>query len=115
MRGENIEELWYGFWLIKAVASLSFLFVVVLLCKRFLRCIPWNRVKRRSAKHSMVHSLGTLRPPRTSMLLSTKLSISAAAKGRGATDERCDRLICPLDVKDREPFSIPPAQRNPIK
>jgi hypothetical protein len=64
MRGENIEELWYGFWLIKAVASLSFLFVVVLLCKRFLRCIPWNRVKRRSVKHSMVHSLGTLRPPR---------------------------------------------------
>jgi hypothetical protein len=64
MRGENIEELWYGFWLIKAVASLSFLFVVVLLCKRFLSCIPWNRVKRRSDKHSMVHSLGTLRPPR---------------------------------------------------
>jgi hypothetical protein len=64
MRGENIEELWYGFWLIKAVVSLSFLFVVVLLCKRFLRCVPWNRVKRRSAKHSMVHSLGTLRPPR---------------------------------------------------
>jgi hypothetical protein len=63
MRGENIEELWYGFWLIKAVVSLSFLFVV-LLCKRFLRCIPWNRVKRRSAKHSMVHSLGTLQPPR---------------------------------------------------
>jgi hypothetical protein len=23
MRGENIEELWYGFWLIKAVVSLS--------------------------------------------------------------------------------------------
>ena len=64
MRGENIEELWYGFWLIRAVVSLSFLFVVVLLCKRFLRCIPWNRVKRRSAKHSMVHSLGTLQPPR---------------------------------------------------
>lgn len=64
MRGENIAELWYGFWLIKTVVSLSFLFVVVLLCKRFLRCIPWNRVKRRSAKHSMVHSLGTLQPPR---------------------------------------------------
>ena len=64
MRGENIEELWYGFWLIKAVVSLSFLFVVVLLCKRFLRCIPWNRVKRRSAKHPMVHSLGILQPPR---------------------------------------------------
>ena len=63
MRGDNIEELWYGFWLIKAVVSLSFLFVVVLLCKRFLRCIPWNRVKPRSAKHSMVHSLGTRQPP----------------------------------------------------
>ena len=63
MRGENIEELWYGFWLIKAVVFLSFLFVV-LLCKRFLRCISWNRVKRRSAKHSMVHSLGILQPPR---------------------------------------------------
>jgi hypothetical protein len=44
MRAENIEELWYGFWLIKAVVSLSFLFVVVLLCKRCLRCIPWNLV-----------------------------------------------------------------------
>ena len=64
MRGENIEELWYGFWLIKAVVSLSLLFVVVLLCKRFFRCIPWNRVKRRSAKRSMVHSLGILKPPR---------------------------------------------------
>jgi hypothetical protein len=63
MRGENIEELWYGFWLIKAVVTLSFLFLVVLLCKRFLSCIPWNRVKRHSAKHSMVHSLGIL-PPR---------------------------------------------------
>ena len=62
MRGENIEELCYGFWLIKAVVSLSFLFVVVLLCIRFLRCIPWNRVEQRSAKHSMVHSLGTLQP-----------------------------------------------------
>ena len=64
MRGENIAELWYGFWLVKAVVSLSFLFVVVLLCKRFLRSIPWNRVKRRSAKHSVVHSLGSLQPPR---------------------------------------------------
>jgi hypothetical protein len=64
MGGENMEELWYGFWLIKAVVSLSFLFVVVLLCKRFLGCIPWNRAKRRSAKHSMVLSLGTLQPPR---------------------------------------------------
>ena len=64
MRGENIEELWYGFRLIKAVVSLSFLLVVVPLCKRFLRCIPWNRVQRRSAKHSMVHPLSILQPLR---------------------------------------------------
>jgi hypothetical protein len=64
MRGENIEELWYGFLLIKAIVSLSFLFVVVLLCKRLLHCIPWNRVTWRSAKHSMVHSLGIQEPLR---------------------------------------------------
>jgi hypothetical protein len=64
MGGESIEELWYGFWLIKAIVSLSVLWAVALLCKWVLRCIPWNRVKRRSDKHSMVHSLGTLRPPR---------------------------------------------------
>lgn len=62
MRGENIEELWYGFWLIKAVVCLAFLFVFVLLCKWFFRCIPWNRVNRRSAKHSMVRSLSILQP-----------------------------------------------------
>jgi uncharacterized membrane protein len=33
MRGEKIEGLWYGFWLIKAVVSLSFLFVIVLLLR----------------------------------------------------------------------------------
>jgi hypothetical protein len=107
MRGENIEELWYGFWLIKAVASLSFLFVVVLLCKRFLRCIPGIVLSgvqpntRWCIRSAPCDLLGT------SMLRSPKLSISAAAKGRGTTDERCDRLICPLDVKDRERCTFP--------
>jgi hypothetical protein len=64
MGTENIEELWYGFWLIRAVVSLSVLWVVALLSRWVLRCIPWNRVKRRSTKHSMVHSLGTGQPPR---------------------------------------------------
>ena len=34
--------------LIKAVVTLFVVSVVVLLCKRFLRCIPCNRLKRRS-------------------------------------------------------------------
>jgi hypothetical protein len=64
MKGENIEELWYGFCLIEAVVSVIVLSAVVLLGQRFLRSIPWNRVKRRSAKHPMVHSLGTVQPTR---------------------------------------------------
>jgi hypothetical protein len=31
-----------------------------------LRCIPSNRVERRSAKHPMVHSLDTVQLPRKS-------------------------------------------------
>ena len=64
MGDQNIEELWYGFWLIKAIVSLSVLWAVALLCKWVLRCIPWNRIKRRSTKPSMVHSLGTLQSSR---------------------------------------------------
>jgi hypothetical protein len=62
MRRENIEELWYGVWLSKAVVSLSFLFVAVPLRERFLRCIPWDRFKRRSVKHPMVHLLDPVYP-----------------------------------------------------
>ena len=64
MRGENIEELWYGFCLIEAVVTVLVLSVVILLGQRLLHCIPWNRVKRRSASHPMVHSLGIVQPPR---------------------------------------------------
>jgi hypothetical protein len=63
MGGDNVEQLWYGLCLIKAVLVLFVVSVVVLLCKWFLCCIPWDRVRRRSAKHPMVHSLGTLQPP----------------------------------------------------
>jgi hypothetical protein len=72
VRGENIEMLWYGFCLIEAVVTVFVLYVAVLLGQRFLRCIPWNRVKRRSAKHPMVHSLGTVRPPRKSDVSKSK-------------------------------------------
>lgn len=64
MGGDNVEQVWYGLCLIKAVVSLFVVSVVVLLCKRFLDCISCNRVKRRSAKHPMVHSLGTVQPTR---------------------------------------------------
>jgi hypothetical protein len=66
MGGDNVEQLWYGLCLIKAVGTLFVVCVVVLLCKRFLRSIPFNRVKRRSAKHPMVHSIGTVQPTRKS-------------------------------------------------
>ena len=63
MEGDDVEQLWYGLCLIKAVVVLLVVSVVVLLCRRLLRCIPWNRVRQCSAKHPMVHSLGTLKPP----------------------------------------------------
>ena len=67
MGNENVEEIWYALWLIKAIiaiVSLCFFGAVALICKRLLRRIPWDRVKRRSVKHTMVHSFGTLKPPR---------------------------------------------------
>jgi hypothetical protein len=58
MEGDNVELLWYGLCVINAVVTLFVVSVVGLLCKQFLRCISRNRVKRRSAKHPMVHLLG---------------------------------------------------------
>ncbi len=64
MRGNNVEQLWYGLCLIEALVTLFVVSVAVLLIKQFLRCIPCNHVKRCSAKHSMTHTLGTVRPTR---------------------------------------------------
>ena len=64
MGGDNVEQVWYGLCLIKAVVTLFVVSVAVLLCKRFLHDIPCNRVKRRSAEHPMAHSLGTVQPTR---------------------------------------------------
>jgi hypothetical protein len=64
---EDMEQIWYALWLIKAIVaivSVCFFGAVALICKRLLRRIPWDRVKRRSVKHTMVHSIGTLQPPR---------------------------------------------------
>jgi hypothetical protein len=64
---ENVEQIWYALWLIKAIVvivSVCFFGAVALICKRLLRRIPWDRAKRRSVKHTMVHSFGTLQPPR---------------------------------------------------
>ena len=67
MGNEDVEQIWYALWLIKAIVaivSVCFFGAVALICKRLLRRIPWDRVKRRSVKHTMVHSIGTLQPPR---------------------------------------------------
>jgi hypothetical protein len=64
MGDENVELIWYGFCLIKALVLLFVCLAVALLCKWLVRRIPWKSVKRRPVKHAIVHSLGTLRPPR---------------------------------------------------
>jgi len=63
MGDDNVELLWYGLCLIKALVTFFVVFLVVLLCKRFLRSIPFNRV-RHPPKHPMVHSLGTVQSTR---------------------------------------------------
>jgi hypothetical protein len=64
MGGDNVELLWCGLCLIKALITLFVVLVVILLCKRFLRCIPCNCASQRSAKHPMVHSLLTVQATR---------------------------------------------------
>jgi uncharacterized membrane protein len=64
MGDDNVQQIWYGLYLIKAVVALFVVSVVVLLCVRVLRYILCDRIKRRSAKHPMVHSLGTVQPTR---------------------------------------------------
>jgi hypothetical protein len=64
MGGDNVELLWCGLCLIKALITLFVVLVVVLLFKRLCRCIPCNFAMRRSAKHPLVHSLDTVQPTR---------------------------------------------------
>jgi hypothetical protein len=64
---ENVEQIWHALWLIKAIVaivSLCFFGAVALICKRLLRHIPWDRVKRSSVKYIMVQSFDTLQLPR---------------------------------------------------
>ena len=86
MRNENVEQIWHALWLIKAIVaivSLCFFGTVALICKRLLRRIPWDRIKRRSVKHTLVHSFGTLQPPRN-----FDASESKAADLRGGERKR---------------------------
>ena len=64
MGRDNVEQMWYGLYLIETVLILFVVSVVVLLSERFLRSIPWNRLKRPAPKHPMVHPLGTVQPTR---------------------------------------------------
>lgn len=64
MGGDNVEQVWLGLCLIKAIVTLFVVSLVVPLCWRFLRSILCNRVRRRPPKHRMVHPLGTVQPTR---------------------------------------------------
>ena len=64
MGGGNVEQVWFGFGLIKAIVTLFVVSLVVLLCWRFLPSIPSKRVRRLPPEHPMVHPLGTVQPSR---------------------------------------------------
>jgi hypothetical protein len=64
MGGDNVEQVWFGLCLIKAIVTLFVVSLVVRLCWRFLRSILCNRIRRRPLEHPMVHPLGTVQPTR---------------------------------------------------
>jgi hypothetical protein len=63
MGDKNVAELWLAIWLLKAIGTLFLLWVAILLCKWGLRSVRLKREKRRFSKMTIVHPLGTLRPP----------------------------------------------------
>ena len=65
MRGENVELLWYEFWFTKGMILLVLLWAMTLFSKWLLRHIFGSRIERRSDKHAIMLSLGTLPPPRS--------------------------------------------------
>jgi hypothetical protein len=64
MGDDSVELVWYGLCLFEAVILLFAFLAVALLYKWLLRLFPWKSVKPRPVKHVIVHSFGTLRPPR---------------------------------------------------
>ena len=64
MQGENMELLWYAFWFTKGMILLIPLCAAALFSKWLLRHILRIRIERRSRKHAIALSLGTLPPPR---------------------------------------------------
>lgn len=66
MGGDDVEQVWFGLCLIKAIFTLFVVSLVVLLCWRLLRSILCNRARRRPPNHPMVHPLGTVKPARKS-------------------------------------------------
>lgn len=58
-----MAEVWLALWLLKAIVTLFLLWAAILLCKWGLRNIRLKRENRRLSKMTIVHPLGTLRPP----------------------------------------------------
>lgn len=75
MGGDNVEQMWYGLYLIETVLILFVISVVVLLFRRFLLSIPWNRLKRRAQNDPMVHPLGTVQQTRKTADLFSKRTL----------------------------------------
>jgi len=71
-------------------------------CSIFVR-----RELRRPLKQSIVHSLGTLKPPRNFNASESKLMDRSPSEREEALDERYDRLTCPLATKDWEASTFP--------
>jgi hypothetical protein len=87
MGGGNVEHLWYGLCLFKATITLFVVSVAVLLCKRFVRPIPWNSVIRRWTKYKEARLVGTLPPPPNFDASQSRSADRSPNEGRGGYPE----------------------------
>jgi hypothetical protein len=61
MGDDGVEQLWYIFWLVKAMIALCLFGAVTLICTSAFGLLRSKRAKQRSFKQPIVHSLGTIR------------------------------------------------------
>ena len=90
MRGEDVELLWYAFWFTKGMILLILLLAAALFSKWLLRHIFGICIERRSRKHAIVPSLGTLPPPPSFHASQFKAIDRILARERSELGKQCD-------------------------
>jgi hypothetical protein len=112
MGDENVELIWYGFYLIKALVLLFVCLAVALVCKWLLRRIPWKSAKRRRSstrscilsapcdllRTSMLQRLWLSNDPPSQSLRSSKIEGSGLRAFKAQLEMRLSRQFTSRNV-----------------